>query len=589
MPTITEETLRNQGLDPGAMRSGEGKEFAGVIDDSMYTENDILKNQARIIARARQGLAMETGAQFSDELIASSVLRAPVQLFERNLNAETIQALMQGGLQRDQQYVGPNTDWTTYYLEPLAKRIYPFNTPFRNMLPRVGAPGIDFIRWRAITSVFGGLGPSVALGILQQQNSTGPNSLNYNWVDKNNLLRQIAIKDKITEESEIYGRMFDPAMRAKIAAALAPALMLIQESWYLNAGQKLWPGAPCNTLSTSPTGGSLAANTYWIIATVSNANGETLAYGGSTPVAVSIATTGSTSTITFNIMRVPMQDPNNPLTYNVYVGTGGSQPANTAMYKQATGNFSGTNPTTDPGGYAQGWITVTLTTFSTGGTQYSATVTAGNTATAFASTNTPVGQALTFDGWQSLVYQNSGTLSTVGEGGATAAVRTVKDANGVLAKSDIDSHLEAMHFNAMADPQAMLVGIRDHKAVTNIVMNATNFRVNATPNQAGLSDLVGGGRAVKWVNQTTGTLMDIVMCPYLQQGTIGFVSLTMPFPTPEVLEPPLQITVNKEMWAREYQPDQSAMTQWQYANFVNESMKCIYLGGQGLLQGIVTP
>src|SRR5215469_15073497 len=199
MPTITEETLRNQGLDPGAMRSGEGKEFAGVIDDSMYTENDILKNQARIIARARQGLAMETGAQFSDELIASSVLRAPVQLFERNLNAETIQALMQGGLQRDQQYVGPNTDWTTYYLEPLAKRIYPFNTPFRNMLPRVGAPGIDFIRWRAITSVFGGLGPSVALGILQQQTSTGPNKLQYNWVDKSNLLRQIAIKDIITE------------------------------------------------------------------------------------------------------------------------------------------------------------------------------------------------------------------------------------------------------------------------------------------------------------------------------------------------------------------------------------------------------
>lgn len=588
MPTITEQTLRDQGLSPDARRSGDNREIAGVIDESIHTEGDVLRNQALSLSRARRGIAMEPGAQFSDELIQQLVLRAPNQLFERNLNAETINALQQGQLQRDQQYVGANADWTSYYLEPLAKRVYPFNTPFRNMLPRVGAPGIDFIHWRAITSVFNGNGPSVALGVLQQQNSTGPNAAQYVWVDKQNLLRQIAFKDKITDEAEIYGRMFDPAVRAKIAAALAPALMLLQETWYLNAGQKLWPGAPCNTLSTATTGGTIAAATYWFIVTVSNGTGETLAYGGSSPTAVSIQTSGSTSTITFNIMRVPVQDPSNPLTYNVYVGTGSTQPANTAFYKQAVGNFSGSNPTTDTGGYAQGWIQVTMTAYSTGGTAYSTTVAAGNTATAFPSTNTPTNQALTFDGIQSLIYQNTGALSTTMEQGETAVVKTVKDATGLLAKTDIDNWLEAMYFNASADPECLLVGIRDHKSLTNIVMNSTNFRVNTNPTQAGLSELAGGGRVVKWINQTTGRLMDVVMCPYLTQGTIMAISLTLPFPVPEIQEPPLNISVNKEMWAREYPPDQSAMTQWQYANFVNESMKCVFLGGQGILQGIVT-
>jgi hypothetical protein len=72
------------------------------------------------------------------------------------------------------------------------------------------------------------------------------------------------------------------------------------------------------------------------------------------------------------------------------------------------------------------------------------------------------------------------------------------------------------------------------------------------------------------------------------QGQILAISLQLPFQVAEIVEPPLCINVNREMWAREYPPDQSHMTQWQYASFVNETMKCQYLGGQGLLQGIVT-
>jgi len=581
---ITDSAVLDQ-LPPGAQKSvGNTKAAAGVIDDSLFGDHDILANQARLAARARRGIAYEDGADFSPEFLRSvQNLNMPKQYINRHLSEETITQLMTGSQQRDQQYVGNNADWTGYYLEPLAKFIVPFDTPFRNMLPRTPSVGIDIENWRAITSVFNGTGPTVGQFILQQGGE--PNKAQYVWASFQNLLRMLSFEDVVTFESEIYGRMFEPDVRAKVAAKLAPSLMLGQEVWYLNAGQKLWAPPPPNTPSTSTTGGTVLAATYWFIVTAVNANGETLAYGAASPVAISQASTGATSTISFNIMRVP-----NAVSYNVYVGSGGSQPANSAMWLQgAAAQFGGASALNDPGGLAQGWLNVTMSAPPVvAGTAYSATVALGNTAIAFKSTNPPVGQALTFDGIQSLVYLNSGTLSTVGEGGETAVVSRVKDTGGALAGSDIDTWLENMYFNARANPECLLVGIKDHKAVSNIVRQSTNFRVNTQPTQAGLANLVGGGRATQWINQTTGRLMDIIMCPYLMQGTIVACSLTLPFQVAEIDKPPLRISVNRDMWAVEYPPDQGHKTQWAYSAYSNETMVSQYLGGQGVLTGIVT-
>lgn len=586
---VTEAMIKEQ-LPPGARKSGDGKEVAGVIDDSLHTQEDVLMNQALMMARARQGIPYEAGAQFSDAFVKEHMVRAPKEMLHRSLSEETITALQQGQLQRDQQYIGNNQDWTGYYLEPLAKFVVPFDYPVRNMLPRSPSVGIDEENWRAITDVFGGQGPSLANFILAQQ--TAPQKAQYNWVNKKNILRQLSFSDVVTFESEIYGRMYEPDVRAKVAAKLAPSLMLGQELAYINGAQNLWSPAPVNGISTSATGGTVAANTYWFVVTAVNAQGETLAwsyapFSTTTPGANSIQTTGTTSTISFNIQRVF-----GAVSYNVYCGTGGSQPANSAMWLQsATTQFGGASALNDPGGYAQGWFTVTMSAPpATSGTAYSTRVTAGNTAVSFTSGagGTPANQILMFDGLISLAFQNSGALSTIGVGGETAAVRRVADAGGLLAKSDIDAHLEAMYLNARANPEAMLVGVKDHKAVSNIVANASNFRVQTNPTQSGLSDLVGGARATKWINQTTGRLIDIVMCPYLPQGTIVFLSLQLPFQVAEITKPPVRVSVNREMWAVEYPPDQSHQTQWMYAAYTSETVVNQYLGGLGVLTGIVT-
>jgi hypothetical protein len=587
---VTENTIREQ-LPGTAQKSvGSEKMAAGVIDESLFTETDVLANQARMMARARNGVVYENGDEFSENFVNHvRQMNMPKQYVHQRLSQDTINSIIQGAQQRDQQYIGNNADWTGYYLEPLAKFIVPYDTPFRNMLPRTASVGIDIENWRAITDVFGGSGPTVGQFILAQQ--TAPQKASYTWVNKSNVLRQLSFSDIVTIESELYGRMFEPDVRAKVAAKLAPSLMLGQEVWYLNAAQNLWAPAPVNTVTTSTSGGSLAAATYWIIVTAVNAQGETLAWSippasNTVPQAASIQTSGSTSTISFNINRVP-----NAVSYNVYAGTGSTQPANSAMWRQsASSNFGGASALNDPGGLASGYFTVTMSSLTTSGTAYSTVVSAGNTAVAFTSGGggVPANQTLTFDGIQALTYLNAGALSTVGVGGETATVKRVSDTGGALAKTDIDNWLEAMYLNARANPEALLVSVKDHKALSNIITTSTNYRVNVQPTAASQTDLTGGGRATKWINQTTGRVMDIIMCPYLMQGTIVALSLTLPFQVAEIDKPPLRISTNREMWALEYPPDQAHPTQWMYGVYSSETMINQYLGGTGILTGIVT-
>jgi hypothetical protein len=193
---------------------------------------------------------------------------------------------------------------------------------------------------------------------------------------------------------------------------------------------------------------------------------------------------------------------------------------------------------------------------------------------------------LTFDGIQSLIYLNSGSANTAGVQGETPIVKTVNAANGSLALSDVDSLLESMYLNAHADPECLFVSVKDHKKLSYLVAQGTNFRINTDNSQVGMSNIIGGQRVTKYINQTTGRLMDVVMLPYLTQGTIIAASLTLPFPVASLTRPPLRVEYNRDMWAVEYPPDQSHPTEWAYSAYQNLTMVIQYLGGQSILTGI---
>lgn len=589
--------IKTDQLPPGAQISqGNTKQAIGVIDERLDSDGDILYYQAAKVARARaaeaaaQGLSVGVytgdGGNVSAEItrmVGDS--RYPGAL--AGMTQNTINQLAQGDVTRDQQFVGNNANFTGYYLEPAAKFVIPQYTPLRNRTPRVAGPGIDTINWRAVTDYFGGSGPSVGQFIAAQQGSI--QKLSYNWVNQSNVFKMLETQDIVTFESEIYGRMFQGDVRATVAAKLIPALMQGQEIWMINGGQKCWAPAPPAGGSTATTGGTINNATNWILVTAVNAQGETLAFGTNTssPVALSVVTGGSnTSTVSFNINRVP-----GATKYNVYAGTGATQPANGSMWLQsATTQFGGASALNDPGGLAAGWFSVTATAaWATSGTAYSTVVTAGNTAVQYTSGGggTPANLPLVYDGLQALIMQNQGNPSTIGVQGETPFVIQPASSSGALAQSDLDNLLEKMFLNAHADPDWIACSVKDHRTLTYIVSQGTNFRLTQDISDApGLANLTVGGRATKYINQTTGKVLDILMLPYLTQGTLIVGSDSIPFPVSAIDKPVFRMEVNKEMWAMELPPDQSHPAQWMYNAFVNETMVIQYLGGFAAINGI---
>lgn len=567
-------------LPEGAQKSiGNTKSPVGVIEEGMIPDGNVLAAQAERFAAQRSAFqAYQQGA----EMDPSIVERVKNNAFQGlvNLNQETIAAMQQGEVKRDGYFAGNNANFTGYYLEPAAKFVIPQMTPLRNMTPRDPMPGIDTINWRTVLDYFGGNGPTVAGAAVQQAGT--PSALSYQFASLSNVAKLLAYRDVVTFESEIYGKMWQGDVRATVAAKLIPALMQEEEMWLINSGQKLWAPAPVSNVTVTNSGGSLSAATYWILVTAVNANGETLAYSST---AVSATTTGGASYITFDIYTVP-----SATSYRVYVGQGATQPANSAMWLQGAANqFGSASALNQPSNVIrQGYFTVNFGVSNaalTSGTAYSTVVTAGNTAIVAKSTETNTTDLpLTFDGAQALIYNNFGSAGSLGIKGETPLVAQPAATNGSLALSDIDSLLENMALSARADPEYMFVGIKDHKKLSYLVAQGTNFRVNQ--NNANMDNLVGGQRVTKYINQTTGRLMDVIMLPYLGQGTIMIGSFSIPFPVSAIDKPPFRVGVNREMWAVEYPPDQSHFTQWGYAAYLNETLINQYMGGWALLNGI---
>lgn len=539
---------------------GNTKDPVGVIEEGFVPDGNVLMKQAENFARqAPSGATIFNGGSFTEETI--NAVKAGAEQF-----------------QRDGVFAGNNANFTGYYLEDAAKFVIPQMTPLRNMTPRSPGVGIDTINWRAITDYFNGSGPSVATAALQQNGTI--NSLTYNWVSLSNVMKMLAVRDTVTFEAEIYGKMFQGDVRATVAAKLLPALMQEEEFWFINSGQKLWPPPPVSNVTVTNTGGSLAAATYWILVTSVNANGETQAISST---AVSATTTGGASSISFDIYTVP-----SATSYRVYVGQGSTQPATSAMWLQGAANQFGSasalNQPSNP--ISKGYISVNFGVSNaalTSGTAYS-TVTS-NTAIVVKSTETNTNNLpLTFDGAQALIYNTFAAAGSLGNAGETPLISQPAASNGGLALSDLDTLLENMALNAHADPEYMFVSIKDHKKLSYLVAQGTNFRINQSNDN--MANLVAGQRATKYINQTTGRVMDIIMLPYLGQGTIMIGSFTLPYPVTAIDKPPFRAEVNREFWAVEYPPDQSHTSQWMYACFVNECIVNAFLGGWALLNGI---
>ncbi len=489
--------------------------------------------------------------------------------FSSKLIADTV-GQAQGDVQRA---ITTSTGFTPYVLETPAKVIFPVQAPMVQLTPRMVGRGTDIEHWKSVLSIFNQQGPfSQTHWGGTTDGSTTIDSPVYTLNNYQSAYQTIAEYNSVTFQAQWRSRALEGDMLARRKVELVYALKLQEENWIINGAAKLWPPLP-PLLTGSTTGGSLAALTYWILITATNAAGETLAYSAT---AKSVTTTGATSSISITFSGVI-----GATGYNVYVGTGATQPANTAMYRQITTNFTPTGLPAQPADYVGTMgVTALLTTIATSGVAYSAVVTAGNTSTV--ATNV-------FDGMVSLCYlnPNAGTGLSVGEQGMTSVIVQPAATTGLLALQDIQLLLRKMFSQAMADPTHLFVSPVEAVTIDNLIGTASNFRVLAEPQSAGgIRSLVAGQKVTHILNQVTGTTMQVVTLPYLPQGTIVAGSFSIPFPAPDVQDPPFRMMVNQDYTSIDYPPTQANTQTWGFGIFVDEALVNQFQGGWGLVSGI---
>src|SRR5579864_1063144 len=154
------------------------------------------------------------------------------------------------------------TGLVAYDLQAPAKNLYPFVTPIRNALPRIGGGTGTATNWRQVTALVGS--GFDAMGWVPEGQRSG--QMSYTTASKSAGFVTIGEEDAATYEAISAGRYFED-IQARMSFRLLQKLMLKEEMAILGGNASLQLGIPATpVLSASGSGATLPAATYSVIA-----------------------------------------------------------------------------------------------------------------------------------------------------------------------------------------------------------------------------------------------------------------------------------------------------------------------------------
>jgi hypothetical protein len=152
------------------------------------------------------------------------------------------------------------TGLIAYDLQAPAKNPYPFVTPIRNVMPRVGGGTGTATNWRQVNAIIGS--GFDAMGWVPEGQRSG--QMSYSTSNKSATFVTIGEEDAATFEAISAGREFED-IQARMTFRLLQKMMLKEEMAILAGNASLFPGTPATpTLSASGSGATLPAGTYFV-------------------------------------------------------------------------------------------------------------------------------------------------------------------------------------------------------------------------------------------------------------------------------------------------------------------------------------
>ena len=152
------------------------------------------------------------------------------------------------------------TGLVAYDLQAPAKNLYPFVTPIRNVMPRVGGGTGTATNWRQVNAIIGS--GFDAMGWVPEGQRSG--QMSYSTSSKSATYVTIGEEDAATFEAISAGREFED-IQARMTFRLLQKMMLKEEMAILAGNASLQLGTPSSpTLSASGSGATLPAATYFV-------------------------------------------------------------------------------------------------------------------------------------------------------------------------------------------------------------------------------------------------------------------------------------------------------------------------------------
>jgi hypothetical protein len=354
------------------------------------------------------------------------------------------------------------TGLLAYDLQAPSKNLYPFVTPIRNVMPRVGGGVGTGTNWRQVNAIIGS--GFDAMGWVPEGQRSG--QMSYSTSNKVASFVTIGEEDAATFEAISAGRTFED-IQAMMTFRLLQKMMLKEEMAILAGNASLQLGTPATPAVSAQTNAAstLPTATYYVkvvaltlegyqnssvtagVATskaITGADGKpfTLSGGSSN---ISAESAGQAVTISTNALAMTVTAIQGAVAYAWYIST-----ANT------TGNET-LQAITTINSYVQ---SVPLLT----GTQAATAVTADNSAN----------PNYAYDGLLTTALKSGNNAYVNALATGTAGTGTVLTASGRGSVSEIDTMFQKMWDNFEVSPTVLYVNSQELKNITSKVLSTSS-------------------------------------------------------------------------------------------------------------------
>jgi hypothetical protein len=390
-----------------------------------------------------------------------------------------------------------------------SRLIYPVYTPLRNKLPRV--PGQGTARQvKAVTGISGSQTGSSGGRFKRTSISELPAALSgQNWplnlpdsgtqdaVDLNVPYRFFGMSESLSWLSQFSGQGFED-ISALANLILLQQFMLAEEATILSARTQALsaPSAPTGSAETTgaPTGTAAWGSTQsvWVRVTAATLLGETAAVVGAAAVSM---TAGS-------FLKVVVGSVPGATHYNVYLGTGSSDPGAAASHFAGTIGSGGTGWISGPAAPTTGSAAPTADS-SSASTDYDGllAILAGQASTSAY----PAG----FKGG----YYNADVAASLSTDVVNTMLTALWDGPGAY----------------RADPAELIVeGSDAARLADSIASNASNNAYRLYIEQGEVGGIRAGAAVSEFQNPITRSVLKILVHPWLPQGNALAMSYTLP-------------------------------------------------------------